>query len=104
MVSALARTLKRNIERAEGVLNLFSVWSMLSKDFVVMVLISFLIATPIAYYFMHNWLQNYSYRTQLSWWIFVATGAGALLVTLLTVSFQSIKAAIANPVKSLRTE
>jgi hypothetical protein len=53
---------------------------------------------------MHNWLQNYSYRTQLSWWIFAAAGGGTLIVTLLTVSFQSIKAAVANPVKSLRTE
>jgi putative ABC transport system permease protein len=84
-----------------SVLNL---WQLLSKDFVVMVLISFLIAIPIAYYFMHNWLQNYQYRTTLSWWIFAAAGFGALLITLLTVSFQSIKAAIANPVKSLRTE
>jgi hypothetical protein len=53
---------------------------------------------------MHNWLQNYSYRTTLSWWIFVAAGVGALLITLVTVSFQSIKAAMASPVKSLRTE
>jgi ABC-type antimicrobial peptide transport system permease subunit len=84
-----------------SVLNL---WAQLSKDFVVMVLISFLIATPIAYYFMHNWLQSYEYRTTLSWWIFAAAGIGALMITLITVSFQSIKAAIANPVKSLRTE
>jgi ABC-type antimicrobial peptide transport system permease subunit len=53
---------------------------------------------------MHNWLQNYEYRTSLSWWIFAAAGMGALLLTLITVSFQSIKAAIANPVESLRTE
>ena len=82
----------------------FNLWQLLSKDFVVMVFISLLIATPVAYYFMHNWLQNYQYRTNLSWWIFAATGFGALLITLLTVSFQSIKAALANPVKSLRTE
>src|SRR5258706_8588007 len=84
--------------------SVFNLWQLLSKDFVVMVLISILIAIPIAYYFMHNWLQNYQYRTDLSWWIFAATGIGALLITLMTVSFQSIKAAIANPVKSLRTE
>jgi ABC-type antimicrobial peptide transport system permease subunit len=53
---------------------------------------------------MHNWLQNYSYRTTLSWWIFVAAGVGAIVITLITVSFQAIKAAITNPVKSLRTE
>ncbi|HSZ87682.1 MAG TPA: ABC transporter permease [Puia sp.] len=84
--------------------SVFNLWGLLSKDFVVMALISFLIATPIAYYFMHNWLQNYQYRTNLSWWIFAFAGIGALLITLFTVSFQAIKAAIANPVKSLRTE
>jgi ABC-type antimicrobial peptide transport system permease subunit len=84
--------------------SVFNVWQLLSKDFVMMVIISFIIAAPLSYYFMHNWLQNYSYRTQLSWWIFAAAGGGTLIVTLLTVSFQSIKAAIANPVKSLRTE
>ena len=82
----------------------FSLWRLLSKEFAVLVIISFCIATPVAYYFLHNWLQNYQYRTNLSWWIFAAAGFGALLITLLTVSFQSIKAAIANPVKSLRTE
>jgi ABC-type antimicrobial peptide transport system permease subunit len=53
---------------------------------------------------MHNWLQNYQYRTEISWWIFLAAGAGALIITLVTVSFQAIKAAISNPVKSLRSE
>lgn len=84
--------------------SVFNLWGLLSKDFVMMVFIALLIATPLAYYFMHNWLQNYQYRTQLSWWIFVATGIGALLITLITVSYQSIKAAIANPIKSLRVE
>jgi putative ABC transport system permease protein len=84
--------------------SVFNLWNLLSKDFVTLVIISFLIAVPLAYYFMHNWLQHYSYRTTLSWWIFVAAGAGALIITLITVSFQSIKAAISNPVKSLRTE
>ena len=81
-----------------------NLWGLLSKEFVMLVIISFLIAAPIAYYFMHNWLQNYQYRTELSWWIFSAAGMGALIITLATVSFQAIKAAIANPVKSLRTE
>ncbi len=84
--------------------SVLSVWNLLSKDFVMLVTISFLIAVPVSYYFMHEWLQNYNYRTQISWWIFAAAGTGALLITLLTVSFQAIKAAIANPVKSLRTE
>ncbi|MDB5087997.1 MAG: ABC-type antimicrobial peptide transport system, permease component [Mucilaginibacter sp.] len=84
-----------------SVLNL---WGMLSKDFVMLVIASFVIATPIAFYFMYNWLQKYQYRTDLSWWIFAGAGVGALVITLLTVSFQAIKAAIANPVRSLRSE
>ena len=70
----------------------------------MLVMISFLIATPIAYYFMNNWLKNYEYRSEISWWIFAASGFGALIITLLTVSYQAVKAASANPVKSLRTE
>ena len=84
--------------------SVFNLWHLLSKEFVLLILISLLIATPVAYYFMHNWIQNYQYRTGISWWIFAAAGFGALLITLITVSFQAIKAAIANPVKSLRTE
>lgn len=82
----------------------FNLWSLLSKDFVYLVLIAFVIATPTAYYFLSNWLHNYEYRTDISWWIFAVTGLGALLITLLTVSYQAIKAALANPVKSLRSE
>ena len=84
--------------------SVFSVWKLLSKDFVMLVIISLIIAIPVGYFFMHNWLQNYQYRTYMSGWIFAAAGTGALLITLLTVSFQAIKAALANPVKSLRTE
>jgi ABC-type antimicrobial peptide transport system permease subunit len=82
----------------------FSVWRLLSKDFVLLVIIAFFVASPIAYYFMHKWISNYTYRTDISWWVFAAAGAGALVITLLTVSFQAIKAALANPVKSLRSE
>ena len=82
----------------------FNVWNLLSKDFVMLVTISFLIAVPVAYYFMYHWLQGYTYRTVLSWWIFAAAGIGSLIITILVVSFQAIKAAVANPVKSLRTE
>jgi putative ABC transport system permease protein len=81
-----------------------NLWKMLSKDFVVLVIISCIIATPVAYYFMNGWLQKYDYRTNITWWVFAAAISGALVITLLTVSFQAIKAAIANPVKSLRTE
>ncbi len=60
--------------------------------------------TPIAYYFMHSWLQGYQYRTEINGWVFIIAAVGALLITLLTVSYQSIKAAMANPVKSLKSE
>jgi ABC-type antimicrobial peptide transport system permease subunit len=77
---------------------------LLSKDFVALVAISFLIAAPVSYYFMHHWLENYSYRTTISWWIFATAGVSALLIAILVVNFQAVKAAITNPVKSLRTE
>jgi ABC-type antimicrobial peptide transport system permease subunit len=79
-------------------------WQMLSKDFVILVIISCLVAVPIAYYFMIQWLEKYDYRTEISWWVFAATGIGALMITLMTVSYQAIKAALMNPVKSLRSE
>ena len=81
-----------------------NLWQLLSKDFIVLVIISCLIAAPVAWYFMNNWLQQYTYRTEISWWILVAAGIGALTITLLTVSFQAIKAALMNPVKSLKSE
>jgi putative ABC transport system permease protein len=81
-----------------------NLWGLLSKEFLVLVVISFLIAAPIAWYYLGQWLQKYEYRTDISWWIFAVAIGGALTITLLTVSFQAIKAAITNPVKSLRTE
>jgi ABC-type antimicrobial peptide transport system permease subunit len=84
--------------------SVFGLWQLLSKDFIFLVLISLVIASPLAYYFMHNWLQNYQYRSDIAWWVFAATGAGAVAITLATVSFQSIKAALANPVNSLKME
>ncbi|HEX8357213.1 MAG TPA: FtsX-like permease family protein [Segetibacter sp.] len=79
-------------------------WQMLSKDFVFLVAISCLIAVPTAWYFMTQWLQKYDYHTAIPWWVFAIACASVLFITLLTVSYQAIKAAIANPVKSLRTE
>ena len=84
--------------------SVFNLWQMLSKEFALLVSISCLIAIPLAWYYLNNWLQQYDYRTNISLWVFLISGIGALLITLLTVSFQAIKAAIANPVKSLRTE
>ena len=81
-----------------------TVVGILAKDFVILVIIALLIATPLAYYFMHNWLQDFTYRISISWWIFVLAGGLSLFITLLTVSVQTIKAATANPVKSLRSE
>ncbi|WP_041615921.1 ABC transporter permease [Spirosoma linguale] len=97
------RTKEIGVRKVLGA-SVFSLWSLLSKDFVLLVAIGFGIATPFAYYFLNNWLQKYEYRTDISWWIFAVTGAGALVITLLTVSYQSIKAALINPVKSLRSE
>jgi ABC-type antimicrobial peptide transport system permease subunit len=97
------RTKEIGIRRVLGA-TIVNVWHLLSKQFAALVLISLFIALPLGYYFMNNWLSNYQYRTGISWWIFAAAGIGALGIALLTVSFQAIKAALANPVKSLRSE
>ncbi|HWI90135.1 MAG TPA: ABC transporter permease [Flavisolibacter sp.] len=84
--------------------SVYNLWHMLSKEFALLVFISCFIAIPLAWYYLNGWLKQYEYHTTISFWIFIASGIGALVITLLTVSFQAIKAAIANPVKSLRTE
>ncbi len=84
--------------------SVFNLWRLLSTDFIGLVIVSIIIATPTAYIFMNNWLRHYEYHAAIAWWIFALTGLGAVLITLLTVSFQSIKAALANPVKSLKSE
>ncbi len=78
--------------------------ALLSRDFLRLVLISFLLAAPVAWWAMHQWLQSFAFKASISWWIFAAAAVGALLIALATVSFQSIKAALTNPVKSLRSE
>ncbi len=77
---------------------------LLSKDFIKFVLIAFIIASPVAWFVMHNWLNDFAYRINISAWIFIAAGLLSVVIALATISFQAIKAAIANPVKSLRTE
>ncbi len=81
-----------------------SIVIMLSKDFVKLVLIAIVIASPLAWYFMHNWLKDFAYKINIQWWVFALTGLLAIVIALLTVSFQSIRAALMNPVKSLRSE
>lgn len=97
------RTKEIGIRKVLGA-SVSNLWRMLSKDFVVLVIISCFIAAPIAWYFMNQWLLKYNYRTDISWWVFIAAGTGAMIITLLTVSFQAVKAALANPVRSLRSE
>lgn len=97
------RTKEIGVRKVLGA-NVYHIVLLLSKEFVRLVVISFLIAFPIAWWAMNKWLENYEYHTSLSWWMFAAAGIVALLIAIATISFQSIKAAIANPVKSLRTE
>jgi putative ABC transport system permease protein len=97
------RTKEIGIRKVLGA-SVFSLWQLISKEFVLLVTISIVLATPAAYYFMNNWIRHYYYRVPLSWWIFAVTAASAIIITLITVSYQGIKSALTNPVKSLRSE
>ena len=97
------RTKEIGVRKVMGA-SVFNLWGMLSKDFVMLVGISLLLGMPFAWWGMNWWLQKYEYRSDMAWWIFAAAGLGALVITLATVSYQSIKAALANPVNSLRSE
>ena len=81
-----------------------SILALLSKDFLKLVVIANLIAWPLGWYAMRQWLQDYAFRAEMGWWIFVLAGAATLFIALLTVSFQAVRAAVANPVRALRSE
>ncbi len=101
--TAERRTKEVGIRKVLGA-SVLNLWGLLNKEFVGLLMISLLVAIPVAYYTMSHWLEGYTYRTEPSMWIFGLSGLGALAITLVTVSFQAIKAALANPVRSLRTE
>jgi ABC-type antimicrobial peptide transport system permease subunit len=97
------RTKEIGVRKVLGA-TMLNICQLIAKEFVVLTLISFLVAVPLSYFFMNNWLQNFEYRASISIWIYLAAGIFTLLLTILVVSYQAIKAAIANPIKSLRTE
>jgi len=102
-LSAVNRTKEIGIRKVLGA-SLPGIVKLLSKDFLKLVIIALIIAAPLAWYFMNKWLQDFAYRISIGWWIFIAAGSLALLIAFITIGFQAVKAGIANPVKSLRTE
>ncbi|WP_414618067.1 ABC transporter permease [Dyadobacter sp. 32] len=101
--TAEQRTKEIGIRKVLGA-SIPNLWALLSRDFVLLVIVSCLVSTPVAWYFLYGWLQKYQYRTEISWWIFAAAAGGAMVITLLTVSYQAIRVALVDPVKSLKTE
>ena len=104
---ALARSMQRSkeigIRKVLGA-SIANIAVMLSRDFLALIVVAIIIASPVAWYFAHQWLQDFTYKTSISWWIFGLAGICAILIAIVTISYQAIKAAMANPVKSLRSE
>jgi len=103
LFATMQRTKEIGVRKVLGA-SVSNIVVLLSKDFIKLVIVAFVIASPVAWFIMHNWLQDFEYRINISWWIFFVAGLLAVLVALATISFQAIRAAVANPVKSLRTE
>ncbi|MCF0064780.1 ABC transporter permease [Dyadobacter chenwenxiniae] len=101
--TAEQRTKEIGVRKVLGA-SVANLWALLSGDFVKLVIVSCVISAPVAYYFLSAWLLKYEYRTEISWWVFVAAASGAMLITMITVSYQAIKAALLDPVKSLKSE
>lgn len=102
-LAAVNRTKEIGIRKVLGA-SVYNITTLLSRDFLKLIIIALLVASPVAWYFMHKWLQDYAYRIDIGWWIFAVTGFVALGIAVATISYQAIKAAVMNPVKSLRTE
>jgi ABC-type antimicrobial peptide transport system permease subunit len=103
LFTAEQRTKEIGIRKVLGA-SVTGIVAMLSKDFLKLVLIANIVAWPLGWYFMHGWLQNYASRVDMGWWIFALAGAATLSIALLTIIFQAVRAALTNPVQSLRSE
>ena len=103
LITVKDRTKEIGIRKVLGA-NISGIVGLLSKDFLKLVMLAILIAAPLSYFFMDKWLQDFAYRIDMQWWVFAVAGFGAMLIAFLTISVQSIKAALANPIESLRSE
>jgi len=101
--AAEQRTKEIGIRKVLGA-SVSTIVNLLSRDFIKLVLIAIVIATPVSWLAMHSWLQTFAYRQNFHWWVVALAGAAAILIAFVTISFQSIKAALTNPVKSLKSE